>query len=312
MLLALALAGAALAPTSQAAGVPTPKPPSVSTGYAGQLTATSAVARTRVNPHGLATEYRFEYGPSSAYGLQTQPASAGAGSGEGLFAQTIAGLQSDTTYHYRAVATNSAGTSYGQDATFKTHRIPLTLTLTSTPNPSVFGAPLSVSGTLAGTGGAGSEVVLQGNPFPYTKGFHALTAPVQTSAGGEFSFPLSALLQSTELRAATVAKPTVFSAVLAEQVTVRVILHARRTHRPGRVRLYGTVTPAEPGAAVAFERLTRSGAYVPFSGTRTHGASGLSRFARTVRLGRPGLYRALVEIAPGAQSSGRSRPLKIR
>jgi hypothetical protein len=284
----------------------------VSTGYAGQASSSSVVARARVNPHGLATEYRFEYGTTAAYGQQTPSAGAGAGTREGLFTQSIAGLQGNTTYHYRAVATNSAGTSYGQDATFKTKKIPLTLTLTSTPNPVVFGAPLGVSGTLSGTGAAGSEVVLQGNPFPYSRGFHTLTAAAVVSATGEFSFPVAGLFQSTELRAATAAKPTIFSAVLTEQVTVRVTLHARRTRRRGVVRLYGTVSPAEPGAAVAFERLTRSGSYVTFSGTRIRGGSGLSHFARTVRLRRPGRYRALVQITPGAQSSGRSRPLKIR
>ncbi len=40
--------------------------------------------------------------------------------GTGAFTATAIGLSAGTTYHYRAYATNSAGTSYGADATFAT------------------------------------------------------------------------------------------------------------------------------------------------------------------------------------------------
>lgn len=42
------------------------------------------------------------------------------GSGKGVFTSTITGLQPATTYHVRAYATNSVGTSYGDDVTFTT------------------------------------------------------------------------------------------------------------------------------------------------------------------------------------------------
>jgi uncharacterized protein (TIGR02145 family) len=47
------------------------------------------------------------------------------GSGTGIFESKIAGLLPNTEYHVRAYATNSAGTAYGQDRTFKTD--PLTV-----------------------------------------------------------------------------------------------------------------------------------------------------------------------------------------
>ena len=42
------------------------------------------------------------------------------GSGRGVFTSNITGLQPVTTYHVRAYATNSVGTSYGDDITFTT------------------------------------------------------------------------------------------------------------------------------------------------------------------------------------------------
>ena len=42
------------------------------------------------------------------------------GSGTGIFQSNLAGLTANTLYHVRAYATNSAGTAYGQDRTFRT------------------------------------------------------------------------------------------------------------------------------------------------------------------------------------------------
>jgi hypothetical protein len=314
--LMVALTGAlsATAPTaiSQAA-TPAPKPPVVYGGYAEQITATSVTFKMRIDPEGSATTYYVQYGPTTAYGSQTSAASAGSGTQEAKLLEAVSGLQSDTLYHFRVVAISSAGTAGSVDATFTTKKISLSLSATATPNPVVFGAPLSISGTLSGTGNAGVEVVLQTNPFPYAHGFSDLTAPERTEASGNFSFPLAGLLESTQLRVATVIKPMIVSPVIVEPVTVRVTLHVHPTKRRGFVRLYGTVTPAEPGAQVAFER-QQQGRFIPVSGTvvKTHSV-GVSHFARTIRLRRRGLYRALVQVPNGgAQTAGRSGTVLVR
>lgn len=46
------------------------------------------------------------------------------GTGTASFSSTITGLLPNTTYHYRAYATNSIGTSYGSDLTFTTSALP--------------------------------------------------------------------------------------------------------------------------------------------------------------------------------------------
>jgi DNA-binding beta-propeller fold protein YncE len=96
--------------------------PEVETGVALGRTDTSAFVNAQINPNGMATSYRFEYGQTTAYGNLAPVPDASAGSG-GLvqeFRQTLSGLQPDTLYHYRVVATNAQGTSIGADQTVTT------------------------------------------------------------------------------------------------------------------------------------------------------------------------------------------------
>jgi hypothetical protein len=95
-------------------------PPAVITDGAGDITATSATLYGRINPFGLLTTYHFEYGTSDQYGSRTPATEAPAGNGrvERSFSQPLTGLQPGVTYHYRLVATSSAGTATGLDQTF--------------------------------------------------------------------------------------------------------------------------------------------------------------------------------------------------
>jgi hypothetical protein len=73
-----------------------------------------------VNPNGLATSYRFDYGPTVAYGSSTPAVAVGAGVVPLPVSAAVSGLESGTTYHYRLVATNSLGTAFGADASVTT------------------------------------------------------------------------------------------------------------------------------------------------------------------------------------------------
>lgn len=96
--------------------------PSVSTETAAGIGMAGAVLNGAVNPQGMPTTYRFEYGPTTAYGsiAPVPDGNAGAGRTGTNRSVSIAGLRPNTTYHYRIVASNVFGTAYGANRTFTT------------------------------------------------------------------------------------------------------------------------------------------------------------------------------------------------
>jgi hypothetical protein len=91
--------------------------PEANTGFATSIGSDSAVLHGTVSPNGLTTTYYFEYGTTTAYGLVTASRTTDA---DALVSETAGGLSADTTYHYRLVATNASGASYGPDQSFQT------------------------------------------------------------------------------------------------------------------------------------------------------------------------------------------------
>jgi hypothetical protein len=262
----------------------------------------SATLKGTINPHGLETMYAFQFGATTGYGAQTSPVSAGGGTTEIKVSQTISGLQPGTTYHFRLVATNTAGTANGQDVVLTTKKIPLTFQIAGSPNPVVFGSPFSVGGVLSGTGAEGHQIVLQVNPYPYLGGFKTTSNPEVTDSGGRFSFSIASALVNSLFRVAAIGSPTVNSPVVAERVAVRVNLHLHSTGRHGFVRMYGTVAPAEVGAPVGFQLMRPGHRPLTVAGTvvRRASASG-ARFSRVVHIRRGNLYRAYVQVTGGKQ-----------
>jgi phosphodiesterase/alkaline phosphatase D-like protein len=122
--LAAAAALAAMLVATPVPSVAVGAPPSATTGSPTTVAATSATVTGTVNPNGTATSYVFEYGASTAYGSKTSSVSAGSGTSGVAASATIGGLTADATYHYRLVATSSAGTANGGDATFTTANAP--------------------------------------------------------------------------------------------------------------------------------------------------------------------------------------------
>ena len=92
--------------------------PSATTGPATAIGATGATLTGSVTPNGQATTYSFQYGETTSYGSQTSPVSSGSGTTPIAVSATIAGLKEGQSYHYRLVASSSAGTSDGADLTF--------------------------------------------------------------------------------------------------------------------------------------------------------------------------------------------------
>jgi hypothetical protein len=117
--------------------------PTVTTKAATNRTISSARLNGTVNPNGLATTYYFDYGPSPSYGSKTAVASAGSGKGNSNVSATVTGVGTGI-YHFRLVATSSAGTTFGSDLTFGSAGPPVVLT-GSAQGASTSGATLTGS-----------------------------------------------------------------------------------------------------------------------------------------------------------------------
>ncbi len=108
-------------PTSTTPTTPTiPSPPKATTSGAEALSRTGATVTGTLTPGGADATYFFEYGTSTSYGLKTPSTVVPASDAPTTVKRTLSGLTVETTYHYRLVATNAAGTSRGADRTLKT------------------------------------------------------------------------------------------------------------------------------------------------------------------------------------------------
>ena len=95
---------------------------SIDSESAAEVSADGAKLITELNPHGLASQFHFEYGTSSAYeqSVPVPDAEAGKGTSDATFQIKIQGLSPNSTYHFRVVAHNALGTVLGPDRTFRT------------------------------------------------------------------------------------------------------------------------------------------------------------------------------------------------
>jgi hypothetical protein len=122
-------------------------PPTATTGAADSITTGSAVVNGTVNPGGEATTYQFEYSTDTSFRLATPAVDAGSGTADVAAKATLSGLTTNTTYHYRLVATNASGVERGADKTFKTTTPPSAPTISSRAATLVtsFGATLNAA-----------------------------------------------------------------------------------------------------------------------------------------------------------------------
>jgi hypothetical protein len=125
--------------------------PIVETDVASAITSGSAVLNATVNPDGEeVTDCYFEYGTTAASG-STGPCAPSPGSGAGPVAVTasLSGLEPDTTYHYRIVATSARGTSEGAVREFTTPplRPPIVTALSPKKGTTAGGTLVTVTGS---------------------------------------------------------------------------------------------------------------------------------------------------------------------
>jgi hypothetical protein len=120
VLAVVALVGAG---TAAAASAPT-----ASTGPVTAVGPTTATVSGSVNPNGVATTWHVDYGTGTSYGSTTAPANAGSGTTSAAVSQSLTGLKPGTSYHYRIVASSTAGTAHGADGLLTTSAAPQAVT----------------------------------------------------------------------------------------------------------------------------------------------------------------------------------------
>jgi hypothetical protein len=147
--------------------------PVVATSAATSVASFSATLNGSVYPHGLTTTVYFQYGTTTSYGLTTAPQNHSGNTYQNIIAN-VGTLSPNTVYHFRIVATNSAGTRFSADRTFTT--------LTPTGPPIVT--------TNAATNVASSSATLNGSLDP-----HGLATNVYFQYGTTISYGQSTPMQ---------------------------------------------------------------------------------------------------------------------
>ncbi|MGZ4330960.1 MAG: hypothetical protein ACXVXL_23510 [Solirubrobacteraceae bacterium] len=94
--------------------------PGTNNTYTQSATSIDATLTGGIYPNGLQTTWWVEYGTGNGYGQHTSTSDVGSGQALVSLASTLTGLSPSTTYHYRFVAQNSDGTTYGPDSTLRT------------------------------------------------------------------------------------------------------------------------------------------------------------------------------------------------
>jgi len=115
------------------------------------------------------------------------------GSGLGSFTTSITGLTSGFTYYVRAFATNSSGTSYGEERNFTTPNLPI---LTTTSASSVTSTGVTLGGTILSDGG--SNITSRGVCYSTTQNPTISNSFTTDGSGtGSFTSIITGLSQTT-------------------------------------------------------------------------------------------------------------------
>lgn len=291
--------------------------PAVATAAASQVTASSARLNGRVDPNGQSTTYSFQYGLTNKYGMSTAVAPAGSGDTAVSARADIGGLKANTVYHFRIVASNATGVSSGADKSFRTSKIPQSLSLVAAPSPVSFGGSATLTGALAGTGGGDRKIQVQQEAFPFTSGFANVGNPIVTAADGSFSAPVVGLAVNTQFRVVTTDGKALTSpaVMLGVSPVVRTAVSTTRPRRGSLVRFAGSVTPRWVPAQVAIQKRATDGRWITVAGTITHAFGATkAKYAKRIRVRRGGTYRVFVGLIDSryAPSTGREIRLRVR
>jgi hypothetical protein len=236
-------------------------PPVVITGAAAGIGTSGATLTGSVDPDGHSTSWHFEYGTTTSYSVSTPSHNAGSTRGAKGVSAPVGGLTPGTTYHFRLVAKNGAGTVAGADATFTTTG--QGLLISATPHSVVFGHSALLSGTVASRQ-ADQQVVVFARRF----GAASFTAVATTLTGANGAWRLG-------VRPSIRTTYKAMSNGLASRTVTIGVRPALSLRALSRGRLATHVTPAGRfhGRIVQLQRRRADGRWVTISRKRLNGSS---------------------------------------
>jgi hypothetical protein len=136
-------------------------PPAATTDSAISTNGNSATLNATVNPNGLDTTVYFECRTGTSYDISTAPQLIGNGTSNISVSANTTNLSPNTVYYCKVVVTNSFGTIYGNDTSFTTS--PITLTIISPVNGGTINRPdILVRGSVTNTTGNETGVTVNG------------------------------------------------------------------------------------------------------------------------------------------------------
>jgi len=170
--------------------------PTATTDAAGSITSTGATLNGTVNANNASTTVTFRYGVTTAYGTTVAAdQSPVTGTSGTAVSKGITGLIPNTTYHYRVVGVNAAGTTNGLDQTFTTTSIVPTATTNAASSATSTGATLN--GTVNANNASAVVTFDYGTSTSYGSSATAAQSPVTGTSVTSVNAALTGLPPNT-------------------------------------------------------------------------------------------------------------------
>jgi hypothetical protein len=275
-------------------------PPGVRTGSVANTTQVGTTLTGSVDSRGHSTSWFFEYGLKTSYGSHTPTRSQSATAGARSISEAIAGLSAGLTYHYRLVARNGAGTSFGADAVFTTTGPAVTVAASTTTVASR--VPVTLSGKVS-NGQPNESVTVYAQQFGL--GSFAVVNTVLTAVGGTWSLIVRPTIGTTYKAAWNGSTTSTVSVAVRPAVSIRRLTRLRiATHVAAR-RSFA-------GRTVQLQRLLPDGRWRTIARVGLNGSSS-AIFHPKLRRGRWTLRVAMsVNQAGAGYLAGFSRAISVR
>ena len=244
--------------------LPAAVPPVVITVSGCPLCSNSAILTGLLTDLGSASPVQvyFQWGKTTNYGNETTHQTA---KYPQIFCAVINNLTSPGTYHFRAVAVSSGGTDYGQDMKFNINTT--TITLTSKPNPSVFGQSVTFTAKVTPSTATGNVTFYDGNSILGSGKLSSGQATYSTSSLSVYGSPHSIT---------AVYNGDANDSCSTSKVVVQIVNNKTKT----LTSLLSSVNPSDFGQSVKFTASvtpkTATGSITFYDGNTSLGSANLS------------------------------------